>query len=77
MIDKPKRVRSTNQSHPAAATVRTADEVKDSTIFKIKNFTSAVVETNNSIDYCIIINEIEKEGQTTRRSIAQTKTYMN
>jgi hypothetical protein len=30
---------------PAAATVTTADEVKDSTIFKIKNLTS--VETNN------------------------------
>ena len=54
-----------NQSKPPAATMQDEADDKISTSSKVKNFTS---ETNVSADY--IINEIEKEGQITRRSIA-------
>ena len=63
MTEKPGRLaRSPNRSGPTQATT-TNDN--NSTHFNVKNFTSA--KTYN-ID--CIINEIEKEGQITRRSIA-------
>ena len=64
MTEKPGRLaRFPNRSGPTQATT-TADD-NNSANFNVKNFTSA--KTYN-IDY--IINEIEKEGQITRRSIA-------
>jgi hypothetical protein len=58
-----------NQSKPPAATMQDESAVNDkiSTYSNVKNFTS---ETNNDADADCIINEIEKEGQITRRSIA-------
>ena len=63
MTEKPGRLaRFPNRSGPTQAT--TAND-NNSTNFNVKNFTSAKTYNINCI-----INEIEKEGQITRRSIA-------